>query len=135
LGAATKPKKHILLDGPVGSGKSVAVAMLVQWARARGWLVFYIPSGRGWTHGSLYYRQETGLVETPVTAQMALEVWYAGGFYLKRIRIRFLWHSVSGAGTRMSIAIFYFVAHEDVKCAGIPQEPLRTSGYFAMQHC
>lgn len=70
---STKPKKHILLDGPVGSGKSVAVAMLVQWARARGWLVFYIPSGRGWTHGSLYYKQETGLVETPVTAQMALE--------------------------------------------------------------
>jgi len=73
--AATKPKKHILLDGPVGSGKSVALAMLVQWARARGWLVFYIPSGKGWTHGSLYYRnEETGLVETPVTAQMALEV-------------------------------------------------------------
>ena len=73
--AVTKPKKHILLDGPEGSGKSVALAMLVQWARARGWLVFYIPSGRGWTHGSLYYRnEETGLVETPVTAQMALEV-------------------------------------------------------------
>lgn len=48
--------------------------MLVQWARARGWLVFYIPSGKGWTHGSLYYRnEETGLVETPQTAQMALE--------------------------------------------------------------
>ncbi|KAG0595047.1 hypothetical protein M758_UG134400 [Ceratodon purpureus] len=70
----TKAKKHILLDGPEGSGKSVAMAMLVQWARARGWLVFYIPSGRGWTYGSLYYRnEETGLVETPVTAQMALE--------------------------------------------------------------
>lgn len=73
--AATRQRRHFIIDGPVGSGKSVALAMIVQWARAKGWLVFYIPNGKEWTHGSLYYKNEdTGLVDTPNTAQMALEV-------------------------------------------------------------
>lgn len=60
----------------MGSGKSVALAMLVHWARTKGWLVFYIPSGKDWTHGSLYYKNEdSGLVDTPITAQIALEVY------------------------------------------------------------
>ncbi|KAH0921692.1 hypothetical protein HID58_021710 [Brassica napus] len=33
-----KPKKQIILDGPVKSGKSIALAMLVHWARNEGWL-------------------------------------------------------------------------------------------------
>jgi len=71
---ATRQRRHFIIDGPVGSGKSVALAMIVQWARAKGWLVFYIPNGKEWTHGSLYYKNEdTGLVDTPNTAQMALE--------------------------------------------------------------
>ncbi|KAG5392425.1 hypothetical protein IGI04_022388 [Brassica rapa subsp. trilocularis] len=35
-----KPKKQIILDGPVKSGKSIALAMLVHWARDEGWLDF-----------------------------------------------------------------------------------------------
>ncbi|KAF9597627.1 hypothetical protein IFM89_020106 [Coptis chinensis] len=33
-----KVKKQIVLDGPVSCGKSIALAMLVQWAREEGWL-------------------------------------------------------------------------------------------------
>ncbi len=71
---STRPRRKYILDGPVGSGKSVALGMLVHWARAMGWLVFYIPSAKKWTQGSFYYRnEETGLVDTPVTAHTALE--------------------------------------------------------------
>ncbi|CAM6020562.1 unnamed protein product [Sphagnum balticum] len=71
---STRPRRKYILDGPVGSGKSVALATLVHWARVQGWLVFYIPSAKDWTQGSFYYRnEETGLVDTPVTAQTALE--------------------------------------------------------------
>lgn len=67
-------KKQILLDGLPGSGKSVVLAMLVQWARSKGWLVCYIPSGRKWTHNGLYYKnQSSGLWDTPVQAASMLQ--------------------------------------------------------------
>ena len=40
-----------MLDGPVSCGKSIVLAMLVQWAREEGWLVLYVPKGKDWTHG------------------------------------------------------------------------------------
>lgn len=68
-------KKQILLDGLPGSGKSVVLAMLVQWARSKGWLVCYIPSGRKWTHDGLYYKNQfSGLWDTPVQAASMLQV-------------------------------------------------------------
>lgn len=67
-------KKQIVLDGLPGSGKSVLLAMLVQWARSEGWLVCYIPSGRKWTHNDLYYKNKSsGLWDTPVQAAAMLE--------------------------------------------------------------
>lgn len=67
-------KKQILLDGLPGSGKSVVLAMLVQWARSKGWLVCYIPSGRKWTHNGLYYKNQlSGLWDTPVQAASMLQ--------------------------------------------------------------
>lgn len=67
-------KKQIVLDGPVSCGKSVALAMLVQWAREEGWLVFYVPQGRDWTHGGFFYKNpDTGLWDTPVQAANALQ--------------------------------------------------------------
>lgn len=70
----TKPQKQIVLDGPVSCGKSIALAMLVHWARSEGWLVFYVPKGRQWTHGGFFYRnQQTGLWDTPVQAASILQ--------------------------------------------------------------
>lgn len=69
-----KTRKQIVLDGPVSCGKSIALAMLVQWAREEGWLVFYVPRGREWTHGGFFYKHpETGLWDTPVQAENVLK--------------------------------------------------------------
>ncbi|KAF4380562.1 hypothetical protein G4B88_008713 [Cannabis sativa] len=62
----TKVRKQIVLDGPVSCGKSIALAMLVHWARDEGWLVFYVPRGWEWTHGGFFYKNpQTGLWDTP----------------------------------------------------------------------
>ncbi|KAL3517992.1 hypothetical protein ACH5RR_020581 [Cinchona calisaya] len=62
-------KKKIVLDGPRSCGKSIALAMLVHWARNEGWLVLYVPRGQEWTHGGFFYRNPgTGLWDTPVQA-------------------------------------------------------------------
>ncbi|CAH1448480.1 unnamed protein product [Lactuca virosa] len=67
-------EKQIVLDGPVSCGKSIALAMLVHWARDEGWLVLYIPEGRSWTHGGLFYKNpQTGLWDTPVQAAQILQ--------------------------------------------------------------
>ncbi|KAL2920600.1 28S ribosomal protein S29 mitochondrial [Bienertia sinuspersici] len=56
-----KAKKQIVLDGPRSCGKSIALAMLAHWARDEGWLVFYAPKGRDWTHGGFFYKNpQTG---------------------------------------------------------------------------
>ncbi|KAK6935663.1 Short-chain dehydrogenase/reductase SDR [Dillenia turbinata] len=39
-GKGPKVRKQIVLDGPVSCGKSIALAMLVHWARDEGWLDF-----------------------------------------------------------------------------------------------
>ena len=68
-------KKQIVLDGPVSSGKSIALAMLVHWARSEGWLVFYVPKGKDWTHGGFFYRNpHSDLWDTPVQATKILQV-------------------------------------------------------------
>ncbi|XP_004294756.1 PREDICTED: 28S ribosomal protein S29, mitochondrial [Fragaria vesca subsp. vesca] len=78
LGSASskgeKVKKQIVLDGPVSSGKSTALAMLVHWAREEGWLVLYVPRGKDWTHGGFFYKNpQTGLWDTPVQAENILK--------------------------------------------------------------
>lgn len=51
------------------------LAMLVHWARAEGWLVFYVPRGRDWTHGGFFYKNpQTDLWDTPVQAENVLKV-------------------------------------------------------------
>ncbi|CAH9087373.1 unnamed protein product [Cuscuta epithymum] len=70
----SKPRKQIVLDGPVSCGKSIALAMLVHWAREEGWLVFYVPRGREWTHGGFFYKSLTSaLWDTPVQAANILQ--------------------------------------------------------------
>lgn len=71
---APKTRKQIVLDGPVSCGKSIALSMLVHWARDEGWLVLYAPTGRDWTHGGFFYKNpETGLWDTPVQAENVLK--------------------------------------------------------------
>ncbi|KAJ8775319.1 hypothetical protein K2173_020323 [Erythroxylum novogranatense] len=41
-----KVRRQIVLDGPVGCGKSITLAMLVHLARHEGWLVLYVPQGQ-----------------------------------------------------------------------------------------
>lgn len=73
-GKSLNVKKQILLDGPVSCGKSIALAMLVHWARSEGWLVFYVPKGKEWTHGGFFYRNpHTDLWDTPVQAAKTLQ--------------------------------------------------------------
>lgn len=72
--SGSKVRKQIVLDGPVSCGKSIALAMLVHWARDQGWLVFYVPKGREWTHGGFFYKNPlTGFWDTPVQAANALQ--------------------------------------------------------------
>lgn len=69
-----KVRKQVVLGGPVSCGKSIALAMLVQWAREEGWLVFYVPRGMEWTHGGFFYKNPlTGLWDTPVQAENVLK--------------------------------------------------------------
>ncbi|KAI4305368.1 hypothetical protein L6164_028738 [Bauhinia variegata] len=69
-----KIRKQIVLDGPVSCGKSIALAMLVQWAREEGWLVLYVPKGLDWTHGGYFFKHpQTGLWDTPVQAENVLK--------------------------------------------------------------
>lgn len=73
--AVPQTRKKIVLDGPRSCGKSIALAMLVHWARNEGWLVLYVPKGREWTHGGFFYRNpRTGLWDTPVQAANVLHV-------------------------------------------------------------
>lgn len=71
---APKVRKQIVLDGPRSCGKSIALAMLAHWARDEGWLVFYSPKGRDWTHGGFFYKNpQTGLWDTPLQAETILK--------------------------------------------------------------
>ncbi|KAK9280336.1 hypothetical protein L1049_014024 [Liquidambar formosana] len=73
-GKGPKVRKQIVLDGLVSCGKSIALAMLVHWARDEGWLVFYVPKGRDWTHGGFFYKNpQTNLWDTPVQAVNTLQ--------------------------------------------------------------
>ncbi|KAG5544846.1 hypothetical protein RHGRI_017340 [Rhododendron griersonianum] len=46
---------------------------------AEGWLVVYVPNGREWTHGGVFYKNpQTGFWDTPVQAANALQarMWF-----------------------------------------------------------
>lgn len=73
-GKGPKVRKQIVLDGPVACGKSIALAMLVKWAREEGWLVFYVPKGKDWTHGGFFYQNpQTNLWDTPAHSAKSLQ--------------------------------------------------------------
>ncbi|KAK4595114.1 hypothetical protein RGQ29_018752 [Quercus rubra] len=85
-----KVRKQVVLDGPVSCGKSIALAMLVHWARDEGWLVFYVPRGRDWTHGGFFYRNpNTGLWDTPLQAENVLKYnsWFTLSEYEEAVKV------------------------------------------------
>lgn len=95
-----KAQKQIVLDGPVSSGKSIALAMLVHWARDEGWLVFYVPKGRDWTHGGFFYKNpQTGFFDTPAQAANILQA-----------RITSSWLNVMNDFDRMDQLAFFLVS-------------------------
>ncbi|GAX75551.1 hypothetical protein CEUSTIGMA_g2994.t1 [Chlamydomonas eustigma] len=64
---------QVLLKGPPGTGKSVALASLVEWARASGWIAMYIPSATELTRGGYFLRRESsGQFDTINSAQQIL---------------------------------------------------------------
>jgi hypothetical protein len=64
----------VLLDGQAGSGKSVSLANVVSWARATGYLVLYVPSGKAMCTYSNYSKDEaSGLWNTPDHAALLIK--------------------------------------------------------------
>lgn len=47
----------LILDGESGTGKSVALAQIVQFCRAEGWLALYIPNARSWCFDAPYVEE------------------------------------------------------------------------------
>lgn len=73
-GREGKPMTHFLVDGPVGAGKSIALAALVERMRSHGWLVMYIPSARALVEGGFFKkRPEVHLWDTVISAQHVLK--------------------------------------------------------------
>eukprot|EP00850_Spirogloea_muscicola_P021200 SM000240S08617 [mRNA] locus=s240:83427:85847:+ [translate_table: standard] len=75
VGGSGRRAQLLLLDSPAGSGKSVALAVAVAWARAAGWLALYVPSARAWATGGFYYRHPAtpALWDTPLQAKLVLQ--------------------------------------------------------------
>jgi hypothetical protein len=75
LAKAAEPRRrgrHIYLDGWTGSGKSVALFSLVNWARRNGWLAMYMPSAYMLVEGGTFHKGEDGLWDTPESAKLLL---------------------------------------------------------------
>eukprot|EP01025_Chloroclados_australasicus_P067427 TRINITY_DN9323_c1_g1_i4.p1 TRINITY_DN9323_c1_g1~~TRINITY_DN9323_c1_g1_i4.p1 ORF type:complete len:337 (-),score=23.55 TRINITY_DN9323_c1_g1_i4:27-908(-) len=63
----------LFVQGLQGSGKSIAMAALVEVMRAAGWLVMYVPHCTYMTEGGFYSKNpETGKWDTPIVAQSIL---------------------------------------------------------------
>eukprot|EP00878_Enallax_costatus_P017811 GHUV01018716.1.p1 GENE.GHUV01018716.1~~GHUV01018716.1.p1 ORF type:complete len:371 (+),score=129.58 GHUV01018716.1:159-1271(+) len=71
LDSAAVPQVH--LKGPAGSGKSIAVVQLVEWARSNGWLALYVPSAVDLTRGGFFYKRPDGTYDTIISAQHILK--------------------------------------------------------------
>jgi|AntAceMinimDraft_1070359.scaffolds.fasta_scaffold16701_1 hypothetical protein len=73
--AAVLARQSLILSGGRGSGKSCSLVNLAAWARAAGYFVVYVPSGRAFTQESSYFKdQASGLWDTPEHAQLFLQL-------------------------------------------------------------
>lgn len=95
-----QPGSRLLLDGPTGSGKSVALAAAVERARAQGTLALYIPSATSLVYGGFFTKRPGAqLWDTVLSAQHVLKsVADAHGPALRALPRRATSGSASAAG-------------------------------------
>ncbi|GIL42680.1 hypothetical protein Vafri_615 [Volvox africanus] len=81
--------QRLLLTGPAGAGKSIALVSLVEWARQQGWLVMYVPSCAALVQGGYFARRGSSRRwDTLTSAQQLLKgVLDAHGAQLKQIPV------------------------------------------------
>ncbi|GLC44325.1 hypothetical protein PLESTB_000481900 [Pleodorina starrii] len=66
--------QRLLLTGPAGVGKSIALVGLVEWARQQGWLVLYVPSCAALVQGGYFSRRgDSSRWDTLTSAQQLLK--------------------------------------------------------------
>eukprot|EP00198_Chlamydomonas_reinhardtii_P014099 XP_001703436.1 hypothetical protein CHLREDRAFT_143849 [Chlamydomonas reinhardtii] len=73
---AAGQQPRLLLTGPAGCGKSLALLGLVEWARQQGWLVVYVPSCLALVRGGYFARRGRGAAggwDTLTSAQQLLK--------------------------------------------------------------
>ncbi|KXZ56537.1 hypothetical protein GPECTOR_1g482 [Gonium pectorale] len=89
--AASTQRQRLLLTGQSGSGKSIALVGLVEWARQHGWLVLYVPSCVALIRGGYFSRRPGpgGGVDTLTSAQQLLKgLVDSHGPQLKRLPVK-----------------------------------------------
>ncbi|MEW5303254.1 MAG: hypothetical protein WDW36_005962 [Sanguina aurantia] len=108
---------RVLLEGPVGSGKSIALLSLVEWARASGWMVMYVPTATMLTRGGLFVRREDGIMyDTIISAQHILKSMVdVHGPALRELTRR------DGRGNLLDLAVSGLASDDNV---GGPRTPL-----------
>ncbi|KAL0489024.1 ribosomal protein mS29 [Acrasis kona] len=75
--------KGHLVTGAKGSGTSCILNTLVHHAHKNNFIVFYIPSGKYWTHGShIIHMNSTGLYEAPICTFKWLRSFFASNKHL-----------------------------------------------------
>eukprot|EP00208_Stichococcus_sp_RCC1054_P007658 CAMPEP_0206139160 /NCGR_PEP_ID=MMETSP1473-20131121/4879_1 /ASSEMBLY_ACC=CAM_ASM_001109 /TAXON_ID=1461547 /ORGANISM="Stichococcus sp, Strain RCC1054" /LENGTH=486 /DNA_ID=CAMNT_0053532819 /DNA_START=163 /DNA_END=1620 /DNA_ORIENTATION=- len=68
-----RSRPQLMLDGPVGSGKSVALASIAAWGREAGYIVVYVPSASIFMSGGFYLKNESnGMWSTPESARLLM---------------------------------------------------------------
>ncbi|GLI69159.1 hypothetical protein VaNZ11_013727 [Volvox africanus] len=81
--------QRLMLTGPAGAGKSIALLSLVEWARQQGWIVMYVPSCAALVQGGYFARRGSSRRwDTLTSAQQLLKgVLDAHGAQLKQIPV------------------------------------------------
>jgi len=64
---------NVMLDGPVGCGKSVLLGTAVSWFRAKGGLALYLDTAKDLVTGGTYRKGESGMWDTPEVASGVLQ--------------------------------------------------------------
>jgi len=88
-GGTQQIRGNILVEGPFGAGKSVALVSAVQWAAEQEWVTWYIPDAAAFMSGGRFIKHGSGMWDTPIVASQALQ-WLldANGDRLKAVQTK-----------------------------------------------
>jgi len=64
---------NVMLEGPVGCGKSVLLGTAVSWFRAKGGLALYVDTAKDLVTGGTYKKDGSGMWDTPEVAAHVLQ--------------------------------------------------------------